>query len=67
MARSAEAKALGIKMGDPEFKLRELIRRENIRVFSSNWGHIKKGTFMYASDLLPLSLNSLPVGPTLQV
>ena len=24
-------------MGDPEFKLRELIRRENIRVFSSNY------------------------------
>ena len=37
VARSAEAKALGIKMGDPEFKLRELIRRENIRVFSSNY------------------------------
>ena len=31
-SRSAEAKALGIKMGDPEFKLRELIKRENIRV-----------------------------------
>lgn len=25
-----------IKMGDPEFKLRELIKRENVRVFSSN-------------------------------
>jgi DNA polymerase V len=37
IARSAEAKALGIKMGDPEFKLRELIKRENIRVFSSNY------------------------------
>ena len=37
VARSNEAKALGIKMGDPEFKLRELIRRENIRVFSSNY------------------------------
>jgi len=32
-----EAKALGIKMGDPEFKLRELIRREKIQVFSSNY------------------------------
>ena len=37
IARSNEAKALGIKMGDPEFKLRELIRRENVRVFSSNY------------------------------
>lgn len=24
-------------MGDPEFKLRELIKRENVRVFSSNY------------------------------
>lgn len=37
VARSNEAKALGIKMGDPEFKLRDLIKRENIRVFSSNY------------------------------
>ena len=37
VARSAEAKALGIKMGDPEFKLRELIKREKIKVFSSNY------------------------------
>lgn len=37
IARSNEAKALGIKMGDPEFKLRPLIQRENIRVFSSNY------------------------------
>ena len=37
VARSAEAKALGIRMGDPEFKIRELIRREKVRVFSSNY------------------------------
>lgn len=37
IARSNEAKALGIKMGDPEFQLRDLIRREQIRVFSSNY------------------------------
>lgn len=37
ISRSNEAKALGIKMGDPEFKLRELIRRENVHVFSSNY------------------------------
>ena len=37
VARSAEAKALGIKMGDPEFKIRELIKREKIKVFSSNY------------------------------
>ena len=37
IARSQEAKALGIKMGDPAFKLRGLIRREGVRVFSSNY------------------------------
>ena len=37
VARSAEAKALGIKMGDPEFKIRDLIRRENVKIFSSNY------------------------------
>ncbi len=37
VARSCEAKRSGIKMGDPEFKIRDLIRRENVRVFSSNY------------------------------
>jgi DNA polymerase V len=32
-----EAKAHGIKMGDPEFKIRELIKREKVKVFSSNY------------------------------
>jgi DNA invertase Pin-like site-specific DNA recombinase len=31
------------------------------------WDHLKKGKFTYASDLLALSLNRLPVGPALQV
>lgn len=37
IARSNEAKALGVKMGDPEFKIRDLIRKEGIRIFSSNY------------------------------
>ncbi|GEO42611.1 umuC protein [Skermanella aerolata] len=37
IARSNEAKALGIKMGDPLFQLRPLIRLHKIRVFSSNY------------------------------
>ncbi len=37
IARSNEAKALGIKMGTPLFKARDLIRRENVAVFSSNY------------------------------
>ncbi|MBT41032.1 MAG: hypothetical protein CMF12_00755 [Idiomarina sp.] len=37
IARSAEAKALGIKMGAPLFKIDELIREHRIEVFSSNY------------------------------
>jgi DNA polymerase V len=37
VARSNEAKALGIPMGEPLFKLRELIRREGVAVLSSNY------------------------------
>lgn len=36
IARSNEAKALGIKMGDPLFKIKELVARHNVAVFSSN-------------------------------
>lgn len=37
VARSPEAKALGVKMGEPVFKLQGLIRRYGITVFSSNY------------------------------
>ena len=37
VARSEEAKALGIRMGEPFFRVRDLVRREDIRVFSSNY------------------------------
>jgi DNA polymerase V len=37
IARSNEAKALGFKMGDPLFKVRELIDRHSVVVFSSNY------------------------------
>lgn len=37
IARTAEAKALGIKMGDPYFKIRDLCRVRGVRVFSSNY------------------------------
>lgn len=37
VARSNEAKALGIKMGQPVFELRNLILRHRVRVFSSNY------------------------------
>lgn len=37
IARSNEAKALGIEMGDPYFQIRELLRRNDVAVFSSNF------------------------------
>ncbi|MGN8097944.1 Y-family DNA polymerase, partial [Methylobacterium sp. 22177] len=37
IARTSEAKALGIKMGDPYFKIREMCRAQGVRVFSSNY------------------------------
>ena len=37
VARSAEAKALGIKMGDPVHLIRDKIERHGIRVLSSNY------------------------------
>ena len=37
IARSNEAKALGIPMGAPEFKIRQELNKHNIHVFSSNY------------------------------
>jgi DNA polymerase V len=37
IARSNEAKALGFKMGDPYFQVRELAERHQVAVFSSNY------------------------------
>ncbi len=37
VARSNEAKALGIKMGDPYFKIRHIVERYGVAVFSSNF------------------------------
>ena len=37
VARSDEAKALGIKMGAPVFKMRDLMRRHGVKALSSNY------------------------------
>ena len=37
ISRSTEAKALGIKMGEPYFKAKEIILKNNVQVFSSNY------------------------------
>lgn len=36
IARSNEAKALGIRMGDPYFKIKEIVKRHGVAVFSGN-------------------------------
>ena len=37
ISRSTEAKALGIKMGEPYFKAKDIIIKNNVNVFSSNY------------------------------
>ncbi|RRZ95910.1 translesion error-prone DNA polymerase V subunit UmuC [Erwinia sp. 198] len=37
ISRSTEAKALGIKMGEPYFKIKQDLRRQQVQVFSSNY------------------------------
>ena len=37
VARSAEAKALGIKMGTPYFQVKRFLEQEGVEVFSSNY------------------------------
>jgi len=37
ISRSMEAKALGIKMGEPYFKVKKIVRQNDVKVFSSNY------------------------------
>jgi DNA polymerase V len=37
VARSNEAKKIGIKMGEPAFKVEKIFRKHNVEVFSSNY------------------------------
>jgi len=37
ISRSTEAKNLGIKMGEPYFKVEKIVKKNNIKVFSSNY------------------------------
>lgn len=56
IARSTEAKALGIPMGGPAFKFRELAQRHNIRQFSANfelYGDISDRITRLLSNITP--------------
>ncbi len=37
ISRSKEAKALGIKMGEPYFKVEKIIKKHNVKIFSTNF------------------------------
>ena len=37
ISRSTEAKALGIKMGEPYFKVEKIVKKNDVKIFSSNY------------------------------
>ena len=56
VARSQEAKALGIKMAVPAFKIKHLIKQHNVRVYSSNYplyGDISSRVMATLEELAP--------------
>lgn len=56
ISRSQEAKDLGVKMGDPAFKIEELIQRNNIQVYSSNYtlyGDMSRRVMSILSTFVP--------------
>jgi DNA polymerase V len=56
IARSAEAKALGIKMGDNYFQVKAMLEKNKVEVFSSNYqlyGDMSKRVMHTLSDFSP--------------
>lgn len=56
VSRSAEAKALGIGMAEPEFKVRSFLKQHNVAVFSSNYalyGDISQRVMATLESLCP--------------
>ena len=56
IARSNEAKALGIAMGAPFFKIRDIVERHNVAVFSGNhslYGDISRRVRMTLAEFVP--------------
>lgn len=56
ISRSDEAKALGIPMAAPEFKVREILKQHNVKVFSSNYalyGDLSQRTMDILRDFTP--------------
>ena len=65
VARSQEAKDLGIKMGVPVFQIKELIKQHNIQVLSSNfslYGEMSKRFMELLGDYVaPGDTRSIPL------
>ena len=56
IARSNESKQLGIKMGEPVFKAREIIEKHSVNVFSTNfalYGDMSKRVMTLLASLSP--------------
>ena len=56
IARSNEAKTLGIKMGEPVFKIRDIIQRNNVHLFSTNfalYGDMSSRVMSLLSEISP--------------
>ncbi len=56
IARSNEAKALGIGMGEPAFKIKQLIEQQQVKVFSSNYilyGDMSRRVMQILSEFVP--------------
>ena len=56
IARSNESKRIGIKMGIPAFKIKSIIKKFNVRVFSTNfalYGDISQRVMTIISDIIP--------------
>jgi len=56
IARSAEAKALGVPMGEPAYKAKDLMEKYNMKIFSSNYtlyGDMSKRVMTTIASLVP--------------
>ena len=57
IARSSEAKKVGIKMGEPYFKIKNIVTVNNIQVFSSNYalyGDISRRIMTVLKNIFPV-------------
>jgi DNA polymerase V len=56
ISRSAESKALGLKMGEPYYQVKDLLRQHEVAVFSSNYplyGDMSRRVMWYLGQVTP--------------